>query len=336
VTTGFEGIDIPAAARVLRSGGVVAFPTETVYGLGADARSESAVARVFTLKGRPSTNPLIVHVTGREMASQVAAAWPDWAEKLAREFWPGPLTIVLPRHESISLAVTAGGPTVAIRSPDHPTALALLFEFGAPLVGPSANRSGRVSPTTAAHVRDAFTADEVVILDGGPCSFGIESTVVRMHGGKLEILRPGLIGPSALAHALTLKPDDVIFGPQAGNLTHAPSPGLLAEHYAPRTPAVLFDRPEWSRVLRHADSAPITVVSFGSFSSSEPHAVIQMPGDPLGYAAELYSALRAADATAPGLIAIERPPLPARGQGGPDAEVWLAIADRLGRAARPL
>ncbi len=336
-----ELASIALAARTLRSGGVVAFPTETVYGLGADALNPAAVARVFALKGRPSINPLIVHVTGREMALTVAQEWPPWAETLARAFWPGPLTLVLPRAGRVPEAVTAGGPTVAVRCPDHPTALALLFEFGGPLVGPSANPSGRVSPTRAAHVRDAFSADDVMVLDGGACSAGIESTVVRMRDGRPEILRPGVIGPWAISRALGL--DDGALAPRVssapsprgGGAETLASPGLLSEHYAPNTPAVRFERARWGRVVEFAAGRPVAVLSMGGFSASEPALVIEMPADPNLYAAGLYAALREADASGAGLIAVESPPLPTGRVVGP-GEVWLAIADRLRRATRPL
>ena len=171
--------DIKEAASRLRDGGVVAFPTETVYGLGADAFSDAAVSRVFALKGRPSRNPLIVHVSGPLMAKRVTATWPVEAQRLADAFWPGPLSIVLPKRPEVPDIVTGGmgSASVAVRCPDHPTALALLYEFGSPLVGPSANLSGSISPTTAAHVRAAFSEQDVLVLDGGPCATGIESTV---------------------------------------------------------------------------------------------------------------------------------------------------------------
>src|SRR5271170_4403605 len=170
--------EIERAVEILRSGGLVAFATETVYGLGADATNARAVAKIFSIKGRPTTNPLIVHVADVSVAKRYVTAWPESAERLARAFWPGPLTMVLPKSEAIVPAVTAGLPTVAIRCPDHPIALALLKKFSGPIAAPSANRSNRISPTTADHVRREFGNDVDLILDGGDCRVGIESTVV--------------------------------------------------------------------------------------------------------------------------------------------------------------
>ncbi|MGD9689603.1 MAG: L-threonylcarbamoyladenylate synthase [Phycisphaerales bacterium] len=342
---------IARAVVRLRAGDVVAFPTETVYGLGADAWNAAAVARVFALKGRPASNPLIVHVSGPDMARQVASSWPDWAETLARAFWPGPLTLVLPARTRsgadaaargpLPPAVTAGGPTVAVRSPDHPAALALLYALGGPLVGPSANRSGRVSPTCAEHVRESFGA-EVEVVDGGPCTAGIESTVVRWNDrdATLEILRPGVIGPSALAAALAIESSRVrLIAPSAA----APaalaeplqSPGQLAEHYAPAAPAVLFDRHEWGLVVELARGGPIALLSFGDMLVADAASCWPMPASADEYAASLYGTLRSADASRPALIAIEAPPAPDPHCGG-EAELWHAVADRLSRAARPL
>src|SRR5262245_53340115 len=227
--------EIAAAVARLRAGGVVAFPTETVYGLGADALSERAVARVFELKGRPGNNPLIVHVASAAMARDVVApgAWGREAELLSTAFWPGPLSIVLPRSAAVPANVTAGGPNVAVRCPDHPTTLALLEAFGGPLVGPSANPSGRVSPTTAAHVREAF-GDEVMVLDGGACRAGIESTVVSLVG-TARVLRPGVIGAGEIGRVLARDVEEARHAPQEESLASRPmeSPGRLASHYAP-------------------------------------------------------------------------------------------------------
>lgn len=368
---------IARAVETLRAGGIVAFPTETVYGLGADAWNPAAVRRVFELKGRPSTNPLIVHVTGPEMARTVSSQWPEWAERLARAFWPGPLTLVVPRADRLPLEVTAGGPTVAVRAPAHPAAMSLLYQFGGPLVGPSANRSGRVSPTTAAHVQESF-GFALPVIDGGRCSAGIESTVVMVDGAAVRVLRPGVIGPSAIAAVLGLSASDIQpasasdiqpASPRAGTQPHpahaapladplhAPlqSPGLLAEHYAPVAPAVLFQRQEWPRVVARAaaleagtPAAPagigppakvhgVALLSFGPMNVSDAACTIEMPADPSSYAANLYAALRAADAAAPALIAIETPPRPGIGEcAAEDAELWHSIADRLHRAARRL
>jgi len=182
---------IQDAADLLRRGGLVAFPTETVYGLGADATNAEAVARIFAVKGRPATNPLIVHVADLETAKRYAATWSDAAQTLAAVWWPGPLTLVVPKTPEIVDAVSAGRPTVALRVPDHPVALELLRAFGGPVAAPSANRSTHVSPTTADHVRQELGDEVDIILDGGPCSVGIESTVLDLTGDRPVILRPG-------------------------------------------------------------------------------------------------------------------------------------------------
>ncbi len=322
-----------AAAQRLRVGGVVAFPTETVYGLGADALNPVAVAEVYELKGRPTANPLIVHVSGPEMARTAVSAWPDAADRLARAFWPGPLSLVLPKHDRVPAQVTARGPSVAVRCPDHPVALALLFEFAGPIVGPSANLSGQVSPTTSAHVRESFDEARVMVLDGGPCRAGIESTVVSLlalaGGGRPRILRPGVIGAEQLSEVLGA-PVDPPASPAApvGNGA-ALSPGLLGRHYAPRTPVVLFDEPQWPTVLDQVNRPVVVLARRARHLPDLRHAgrLITMPAEPEAYAARLYAALREADAAGAAVILVERPPPP---EAGP---VWHAIADRLNRAA---
>src|SRR5579863_8141073 len=185
-------LSISEAAAKIRSGGLAAFPTETVYGLGANALDAAAVQKIYELKGRPETSPLIVHVASVEMAREIVAEWPPLAEELARKWWPGPLTLVLPKRPSISDIVTAGLPTVGVRMPNHPIALELIREAGVPIAAPSANKFMGLSPTTAEHVRAAF-GDAVEVLDGGPTRVGIESTVVAIEGGTLKLLRPGMI-----------------------------------------------------------------------------------------------------------------------------------------------
>lgn len=314
--------DITTAARILREGGVVAFPTETVYGLGADAFNERAVARVYELKGRPKRNPLIVHVSGPEMARRVVSTWTDDAEALAREFWPGPLSIILPKSPALPEIVTAGGPSVAVRCPFHPTALALLFEFESPLVGPSANLSGQVSPTTAQHVRQAFPEDDVFVLEGGACTGGIESTVLSLADPKHPvILRPGLVGPEEIARVL--RRSVTLASPASQGDGALPSPGLMDRHYAPRTPARVFDAADWPRVVEQAPG-PAVVVTHRLRDVHPPHRLICMPIDAHEYAAALYAALREADAQDAAVILVERPPT--------EGAVWHAIADRLRRA----
>lgn len=326
------------AVERLRQGGVAAFPTETVYGLGADALSPEAVARVYLLKGRPSRNPLIVHVSGEAMARRCTSAWPEEASRLARAFWPGPLSIVAPKSDSIPAIVTAGGPTVAVRCPDHPVALALIREFGGPIVGPSANPSGRVSPTTAAHVREAFSAHDVLVLDGGPCRLGIESTVVSV-GKTVRVLRPGVIGAEAIIEVLR---GNAVIAARSREGEFVESPGLLGTHYAPHARLVLFDEASWPDVVRraveitrttaHAASKPAMVVlSLSARSSPSDAVVVAMPTEAAAYARRLYEAIRDADAMAPALIAVERP---RTDEHDPTSRaIWEAVLDRLTRAA---
>lgn len=327
--------EIARAVEILSHGGIVAFPTETVYGLGADAFNEAAIRRVFELKGRPATNPLIVHIASEAIARQCTAAWPHEAHILARMFWPGPLTLILPRSERIPPVATGGSPTVAVRCPDHHLTLALLETFGGPLVGPSANISGRVSPTTAEHVRESFSPDDVYVLNGGPCRGGIESTVLTLAEAPPRILRPGLISAEELEIVLgspvEMMPPPL---PGQGHEVGAPpaGPGMLGVHYAPRAPALLFDRDTWPEVLACVDG-PIVALAISPISAPHGRTVIQMPSEPQAYAARLYAALREADSLTPALIAIEHPPA-ARNPGTPPSEcsLWLAIMDRLLRA----
>ncbi|MBL8962587.1 MAG: threonylcarbamoyl-AMP synthase [Phycisphaeraceae bacterium] len=312
--------EIALAVNRLRSGGLVAFPTETVYGLAADAFDPRAVARVFSAKGRPAHNPLIVHVSGPSMARRVVQNWPEQADRLAASFWPGPLSIVLPAADDLPRIVTSGGPTVAVRCPDHPLTLALIEAYGSPLVGPSANRSGRVSPTTPQHVRASFAGDEVFVLDGGPSSVGIESTVLDLSRDPPIILRPGVITRAEISSVLGV---DVAAGPAAGDNPEIPvrSPGMLDQHYAPRARAQLV-------TASGVAALPPGTVVIGFDTSGEGMAVV-MPRDARGYAAALYRALRDADAACPpgGRIAVVVPET-----GGQDREVWEAVMDRLRRA----
>lgn len=300
-------ISISDAARLLREGGVVAFPTETVYGLGANALDAAAVRRIYELKGRPSTSPLIVHVNSIEMAQSLASVWPAKADELATAHWPGPLSIVVPKSASIPDEVTAGLGTVGLRMPRHPIALALICATGLPLAAPSANRFTELSPTTAAHVYATF-GDAVPVLDGGPCEVGLESTVVSVDAsGVVRLLRPGMLTlPEALVSTAT-----VDFG-QAHE-----SPGMHEKHYSPRFSRV---------VLVRAPAKPPVGAVYLYHRQSSAGAVareIQLPADPHAYAAALYATLHELDAQAVPLIAIEMP----------EGPLWNAIRDRLGRAA---
>jgi L-threonylcarbamoyladenylate synthase len=331
--------EIEAAAERLRAGKLVAFPTETVYGLGADATNHDAVAGVFGAKGRPSTNPLIVHVSSSAMAREHAVAPGAWcarAEALARAFWPGPLTLVLPRRSTLPTIVTAGLDHVAVRCPDHPTALALLYTLGRPIVGPSANPSGRVSPTLAAHVREHFDPDLVMVLDGGACEAGIESTVVSLVGPVARVLRRGVVSAAEISAALG-EPVDDPSPTHADSSAPLSSPGQLHTHYAPRTRAVLVDdavdSPEFE-TLDDEGGRCVVLSHHLATTIDPPHALVRLPGMAGPYAQQLYAALRRADDLAQSggyaLILVERPPLSAETER--DTGIWLAIADRLARA----
>jgi L-threonylcarbamoyladenylate synthase len=315
-----QAATIDHAAAVLRAGGLVAFPTETVYGLGADALSPDAVRKVFTLKGRPQRNPLIVHVADIATARAVASEWPPLAQRLAERFWPGPLTIVVPKADAIPAEVTAGTPTVGIRCPDHPMALDLLRAFGGPLVAPSANPSGFVSPTTAAHVREGFPGADLLVLDGGPCRAGIESTVVSLTMDPPTILRTGAITLEALRAVIP----DVRPG-AADALGSLGSPGRLPSHYAPRAPVRLVSAIDIRTGAIPAGSCALVMST--DYTPTPGAHIIAMPEDALGYAARLYAALREADATRPAEILVE---IPESSSG-----LWAAIHDRLRRAAAP-
>ncbi len=326
-----ESQQIERAVEILRRGGVVAFPTETVYGLGADARSSPAARRIFQIKGRPATNPLIVHVSGESMARRYAADWPDAASQLARAFWPGPLTLVLPKQRSIVDEVSAGRATVGLRAPDHALALDLIERFNGPLCGPSANRSTRVSPTTADHVRTELGEAIDFILDGGACRLGIESTVLNLSSDKPVILRPGGVGRSAI---------EAIIGPVkqssgAVDLSDSPegavSPGQHAVHYSPVAQAYRFEASHRNLVqlfLRQQPARPITMLVFDTTDVPPVDAnIVLMPQDAAGYAHRLYAELHEADDRASAVILIEMPP---------DGAEWDAVRDRLTRAARIL
>ncbi|MGH9559314.1 MAG: L-threonylcarbamoyladenylate synthase [Bryobacteraceae bacterium] len=295
-------ISLSEAARRIRKGGLVAFPTETVYGLGANALDAHAVAKIFELKGRPSTSPLIVHVASMEMARGIAAEWPRLAEDLAGRYWPGPLTMVVPKSAKIPDVVTAGLGTVGLRMPAHPIALKLIEAAGVPIAAPSANRFTHISPTTAQHVRDEF-GDVVEVLDGGPCQVGIESTVISLTGGKLILLRPGMISFAEIETAAT---------PEGAH----PSPGMHARHYSPRTRLLLVHGPE---NFPDRNGAYVWWKQPGLTSRS-----VHMPSESAGYAARLYSVLHQLDSENWPWIAVEAPP---------DSPDWAAIADRLRRAA---
>lgn len=311
-----------AAADVIRAGGLVAFPTETVYGLGANALDPAAVGRIFEAKGRPPTNPLIVHVDGASMLRTVAAAWPPMAAQLAARFWPGPLTLVLPKTPAVPDVVTGGGPTVAVRMPAHPVALGLIRATGVPLAAPSANRSSELSPTRAEHVVAGLGGRIDLILDGGPTANGIESTVLSLIGDRPILLRPGPIGVNELERVVG--PIGLpLPAPAHGAL---PSPGMLPRHYAPRTPMELHA--DWTRLAVRVDelealSERVACLVIGTRSIGSA-AVVEMPAEAAGYAARLYDVLHDLDGRGLSRILVELPP---------ELDGWLAVRDRLTRAA---
>ncbi len=327
-----ESAEIEKAVEILRSGGLVAFATETVYGLGADATNARAIGKIFSVKGRPPTNPLIVHVADISVAKRYVTTWPESAERLAAAFWPGPLTMVLPKSQTIVPAVTAGLPTVAIRCPDHPIALALLKKFAGPIAAPSANRSNRISPTTADHVRRELGNDVDLILDGGDCRVGIESTVVDLTSSRPAILRPGAIGRERLEQLLG--PIDV-----ASTTDHsapAASPGQLPVHYAPNAPAFRFTNSDLGRLQnllssRLGRSNVFLIIERTELAAqlrqrTDSGTIIEMPASADDYARRLYAALREADDRRPDAIWVQQPP---------DQTQWDAVKDRLSRATRP-
>ena len=309
---------IAEASRLLERGQLVVFPTETVYGLGADTLNAEAVQKIYALKGRPADNPLIAHVYDEEQAQPIVARWDDRCDALSQHFWPGPLTLVLDRAKTVDPAATAGLDTIAVRAPRHVAARALLQTFGRSISAPSANRSGRVSPTSAQHVVDDFPeANDLLVLDGGDCRIGIESTVLEMTGPTPRVLRPGSITVEQLREVLGEVEASQITAQQA-------SPGTTPRHYAPQTPAELVDAVQLAQRL--AAGSPAAVLCFDPASVKPPHVPVPMPRSAEQYAARLYDALRIADATGLSRILIEQPP-ETRGQ-------WAAIFDRLRRAAR--
>jgi len=315
--------NIARAAALLAAGGLVAFPTETVYGLGASARDPSAVARVFAAKGRPAEHPLIVHLGEAGQLDEWARTVPEAARRLARAFWPGPLTLVLPRQPEVADVITGGQDSVALRVPAHPVALALLAAAGA-LVAPSANRFGRVSPTAAAHVRDELGAAVDLILDGGPCAVGVESSIVGLLGEAPVLLRPGGIAPARLEAVLA---QPLRLPQRAGGADTPRVPGALASHYAPATPLEVW--PAGALAARADELARrgqrVTVLALGEAVAPPASAQVEpMPADAAGYARVLYATLRRLDSAADGVILVEAPP------ESPD---WLAVRDRLARAA---
>ena len=312
--------EIEHAAAVLRAGGLVAFPTETVYGLGADASNPDAIRKLFAAKGRPHGHPLIVHVADAVQLANWARDIPSAAHVLAKKFWPGPLTLVLQRSPNVPDAVTGGQDTVALRVPSHPVAQALLREFGGGVAAPSANRFGRVSATTAAHVREEFGDSVACVLDGGAADVGIESTIVDCSRATPTLLRPGWITPQQLEAALG--------APLAAPGANAPrAPGTLDKHYAPQTPLQLMEADlvvELARSLTRQGRRVAVLARTTLRPLIEGLVWIAAPADAAGYAHDLYARLRELDHAGCDAILVEQPP---------EEPEWLAIRDRLNRAA---
>jgi L-threonylcarbamoyladenylate synthase len=315
--------NVDRAARMLRDGELVSFPTETVYGLGADARNPDAVRRIFATKRRPADHPVIVHIADASALPRWARSVPAGAQALAAAFWPGPLTLILPRASDVNDAVTGGGDSVGLRVPGHPVAQALLQRFvalgGEGVAAPSANRFGRISATTAQHVAEDFGEEIALILDGGACSHGIESTIVAFTDDEPTLLRLGAVSVEKIAAVLGVAPRP----PGAG----APrAPGTHASHYAPRTPARLVPSSELLGTLGRL-GGPGAHIAVLAHSISQPPTFegvwFDAPAHNAAYAQELYANLRALDALAADEIWIEAPP---------DGPEWSAVRDRLRRA----
>jgi L-threonylcarbamoyladenylate synthase len=317
------GENVERAARLLRDGQLVSFPTETVYGLGADARNEAAVRRIFAAKGRPADHPLIVHIAEASFLSRWARSVPSGARALAQAFWPGPLTLVLSRAHDVSDAITGGQDTVGLRVPAHAVAQALLARFaalgGEGIAAPSANRFGGISATTAQHVADDFGETIALILDGGACPHGIESTIVAFVDGESVLLRPGALPIKELARVLGRPPR--IPGPDAPR-----APGTLATHYAPRTPARLLAGADLKAELGRlgGTGGHIAVLAHSTIQPPDFEGTwFDAPAHDTAYAQQLYANLRALDALAADEIWIETPP---------DGPEWHTVRDRLRRA----
>jgi L-threonylcarbamoyladenylate synthase len=330
-----RGIDIAQAADVLRAGGLVAFPTETVYGLGADASRDDAAAKIFAVKGRPLGHPLIVHLAPEAKLEDWAAEVPDTAKKLVAAAWPGPLTIILKRGPRVAAATTGGADTVGLRVPAHPMAQALLRAFGGGIAAPSANRFGAVSPTTADHVVEDLGANVDYVLDGGPCDVGVESTIVDLSGARPVLLRPGGL-PRETIEAIIGALDSA--GPDA-----PAAPGTLASHYAPRAEVIavqLADVPATVASERGAAAVPVSgdaaarerkiaVLAPRSAFTSWPNLDVllyPLPDDLAGMAHDLYAALRDLDAKGVDVVIAALPEAVGLGE---------AVGDRLRRAAGP-
>jgi L-threonylcarbamoyladenylate synthase len=306
--------EVRRAAEILKRGGLVGFPTETVYGLGADASSKDAVLRLYAAKRRPLDHPVIVHFADSDLAFSWAREVPQAAKKLAAKFWPGPLTLILKRSSKAGDFVTGGQDCVGVRVPSHPVAQELLRAFGGGIAAPSANRFGQVSPTTAAHVREDLGKDVELVLDGGPSEVGIESTIVDLSGREPALLRPGKISAAELEAVL----GSPVLVKQIDSPRHS---GGLERHYAPKTPARLVPTHELDQEIARLKDK-VAVLAF-SRPDERVDYWLRMPREPQAYAQKLYAALRELDSARCESILIEAPP---------EAPAWAGVRDRLERA----
>jgi L-threonylcarbamoyladenylate synthase len=319
---------VKRAAELLRAGEVVALPTETVYGLAANALDEKAVAKIFQIKGRPAHNPIIVHVADNEMARQCVKTFPASAENFSRAFWPGPLTLVLPRSKKIPDNVTAGGETVGVRWPSHPIMQAVIRECGFPLAAPSANLSNQISPTNAAHVRTQLEGKISLIVDGGQSQVGIESTVLDVTTTPPRILRPGMIHAESLA-AVCGEIQNLKSKVNSGD-SALRSPGLLEKHYSPKAKLVVLDWRDDADLKLQLSSFRFPLARCHLLVHTKipagfaPENVCVIPHDAEAFARALYGELHRGDAAGAQLIVVEAPP---------ETAEWSGIADRLRRAA---
>lgn len=308
-------ISLDKAIELLKAGEVVAIPTETVYGLAADARNDQAIAKIYATKERPANNPLIVHIADIDQITEWASDFPPLAKTLAATFWPGPFTLVLPARTDVPVTVRAGEPTVALRVPLHTLTLQLLRESGLGLAAPSANKYTQLSPTTAAHVEFSL-GDDIPVLDGGASQVGIESTIVSVSGNEWQLLRPGMIAESEIA---------LVAGkPSRQTSEEKPkTPGQHLLHYSPRTPCILFDsRQALDEYAANASDAAALIFGDNNIACSKSTFTLAL--DPASAAEQLYSALHTLDALHASVIIIESPP---------DTPAWAALRDRLQRAA---
>lgn len=313
---------IERAVQTLSVGGLVAFPTETVYGLGADANNPDAVRRIFAAKGRPPTHPLILHVASAALMTEYATEVPDVAWEIADHFWPGPLTLIVKRNQGVSDLITGGQDTVGLRVPSHPVARRLLEAFGRAIAAPSANRFGRISPTRAAHVVKELSTRVDQVLEGGSCTVGLESTILDLSAGRPRLLRPGAVSRDMLAEVLGERPD-------APSSDTPRVPGQMASHYAPRTPMQLVSPQELVKLAEQlAPMGGLAVIARQSRPDGDCSEIRwkTMPAEQSGYARDLYDSLREIDEEGHDRLLVECPPL---------TPEWEAVHDRLKRAATP-